>query len=458
MTQSNAIQGNIKIAADSLDVTPYYDLFVGTNAAAGKQPAASKPAVAAKPAATPSNPDQEPAAMHFPLHNFTVDTTVHYFYLREVEITNFQVTTKIDGGHIVVTPCQLSLNGAPVSASVDVDLGVPGFKYDVSFNAQAVPLPPLVDSFQPERKGQLGGTFTAQTKISGAGITGTNLQKNLAGQFGMSSTNLNLAVGNIKNPMLKLLVNVVSTIPELASNPLGTASSLLGGLTGGTGAGAGTNNSLTTTLSKSPIDTIIANGTIGSGKVNLQQATVRSPAFQADATGTVTLAAILTNSTLQIPVTVSLERSLAQRINMVPANTPTNAIYAQLPAFLTIGGTVGVPKSSIDKVALAKAALQGVTGNVPLKGTAGQAMQGLGSLLGGGSSGSTNSSGTNQTGGLLGGLGGILGGSTGTNAPSATNQPSSTGSVLRGLLGGSTTNAPATNKAPVNNLLNRFLK
>ena len=63
-------------------------------------------------------------------------------------------------------------NVAPVSASADLDLGVPGWKYDVSFEAQKVPLAPLVNTFQPERKGQVGGTTTVQGHISGAGITG----------------------------------------------------------------------------------------------------------------------------------------------------------------------------------------------------------------------------------------------------------------------------------------------
>ena len=88
----------------------------------------------------------------------------------------------------------------------------------------AIPLAPLVNSFQPERKGQIGGTMTAQGHISGAGITGASLQKNLAGQFDVTSTNLNLNVVNIKSSMLKTLINVVAGIPELIRNPAGTVS------------------------------------------------------------------------------------------------------------------------------------------------------------------------------------------------------------------------------------------
>jgi hypothetical protein len=370
MTQSNAITGNLKLASDSLDVTTYYDLFAGqkkpasTQAAAGKAPAAS--AAPSTPAS--SSPAGEPAAIQLPLNNFTADVTVGRFYLHEVEITNLQVTTKIDGGHIQVTPCKLALNGAPVSASVDADVGVPGFKYDVSFNAQAVPLAPLVNTFQPERKGMVGGTFTATTKITGAGITGTNLQKNLAGQFDYSSTNLNLSATNVQDRWLQPIITGIVAIPDLLQNPAGKGLSLVQGMTGLGGSASSSSND----LSRSVIEGIIARGDIGSGKVNLRQSLIQSPTFQAGTAGTVVLAPVLTNSALNFPITVSLERSIAQRANLVSANTPANAPYVPLPPFLVINGTVGQPGKSIDKTALAKLALQGVAGK-----------QGLGGLLGG---------------------------------------------------------------------------
>src|SRR5262249_991217 len=150
--------------------------------------------------------------------NFTAEANIRRFYLHEMEIAELQMLTKLDGGAVTVNPCKLTLNGAPVNSTVNLDMGVPGYKYDLSFNAQAVPLAPLVDSFQPERKGQLGGTFSAQAKVTGTGTTGASLQKSLAGQFDVGSTNLNLQVVNIKSPVLKTLINVIAIIPELAKN------------------------------------------------------------------------------------------------------------------------------------------------------------------------------------------------------------------------------------------------
>jgi uncharacterized protein involved in outer membrane biogenesis len=419
MSQTNAIQGNLKLAADSLDLTTYYDLFGGQKSAtpAHPQPAATS-------TAKPSSASTGAETNQLPLRNFTADATVHRLYLHEVDISDFQLGTKIDGGRVVVNPCKLALNGAPMNATVDLDMGVPGYKYDVSFGAQAVPLAPLVDTFQPERKGQLGGTFTANAKIKGVGTTGASLQNSLAGQFDLASTNLNLSVINIKSPVIKTVVNVVATIPDLVKNPEGAVGSLLQGLTGQTSGG------LADDLSKSPINSILASGNAAAGKVNLQQASVQSAAFHADTTGTITLAPILTNSAIQFPVSVWLSQPIARRLHLVSADTPTNAPYAKLPDFLTETGTLGEPKAQINKLALISLAAKGAG----IGGTAGSILQGLGNLGGTGSSGTNLSSqSTNKAGSLLQGLGGILGGATGTNAPG---------------------NQPSTNQAPLNNLLN----
>jgi len=418
MSQTNATQGNLKLSADSLDFTSYYDLF------AGESP--EKPGTTGKPATTstgnagatnaPSGPAKEPEGMKLPLKNFVAEVAIDRMYLHEVEVTNLQTTAKIDGGHVVLNPFKLALNGAPVNANADLDLGVPGYKYDAGFSLQAVPLPPLVNSFAPDRKGQIGGTLSAQAKVTGAGITGASLQKNLTGNFDVFSTNLNLAVVNVKSPLLKTLVNVVGSLPELIKNPLGAIPGLFGG--GG----------LADDLKKSPLDAITVKGTAGAGNVALQQATVLSPAFRADASGTVALAPVLTNSAIRIPVSVSLSHALAEKIGVLPANQPANAAYAKLPDFFAMKGTVGEPKSDINKVALGTLALRGVAGAVPVKGTAGQILQGVNSLLGGQNSNPTSA--PPQSAG----------------SPGATNAPPKSASA-----------PAATNQSPLN-LLDQFLQ
>jgi hypothetical protein len=274
----------------------------------------------------------------------------------------------------------------------------------------SVPLAPLVNSFQPERKGQIAGTLTTQAKIKGQGTTGASLQKNLTGQFDVLTTNMNLSVVNVKSRLLKIVVNTVATLPELIRDPAKGIGDFLLGATGGGGG-------LLEELKRSPIDSIVIHGSAGSGHVDLKQALVQSPAFEAEARGDIMLAPVLTNSSLNIPVSISLSRQLAQRFNLAPADTPTNTVYAKLPEFLTIKGTLGAVKAEKKESVLAGMALKGIGGALPASGTVGNLLNSVGGLLGGGTK------------------------SANTNAPPGTNTPS-TG-----------TNAPAQNQNPVNNLL-----
>jgi hypothetical protein len=175
----------------------------------------------------------------------------------------------------------------------------------------------------------------------------------------------------------------------------------------------------------------------------LEQAAIESAAFHAEATGTIVLAPVLTNSSIHIPVSVSLSQPISGRLNVVPAGTPTNAPYAKLPDFFTVVGTVGNPKPDVNKAALIKLAAQSIGGSLHVGGTAGSIMQGLG--LGGGKTASGTNAQASPSGNVLQGLGGLLGGAT---APANTNNtPPGTNSAP----------APAPQQ-PLNNLLNNFLK
>ena len=169
-------------------------------------------------------------------------------------------------------------------------------------------------------------------------------------------------------------------------------------------------------LENSPIDVISARGKAGNGLVTLQQAILRSPAFEAQAHGDINLAPVLTNSTINIPVTVSLSEPIANKLNLVPANTSTNTAYVALPDFLALDQTLGDPHANINKMALLKLAASAFK-------------------FGG--------SGTNSNGGLIQQIGGELGGKIG------------------GLLGGQKTNDSSgnnQNQSKTNSPVGRILK
>jgi hypothetical protein len=131
---------------------------------------------------------------------------------------------------------------------------------------------------------------------------------------------------------------------------------------------------------------------------------------------------VLTNSAMDIPVTISLSRAIYQKLNLLAADTPTNVMYGKLPDFFAMKGTIGAPKEEIKKTALAGIALKSIS-SVPGSGTVGSVLNNVGSLFGGGAKASK------------------------TNAPAAmdTNAPPSP-----------TTNPPAKKQDPVNNLLNNL--
>jgi hypothetical protein len=260
-----------------------------------------------------------------------------------VDIAKWQTTVLLDGGHVLLKPCQLTLNGAPVTATVDLNLDVPGYIYDVAFNADTIPLAPLVDSFAPDRKGQIGGTTSAHAQIKGAGITGIGLQKNLAGQFDFATTNMNLSIADVRSPTINGIINVIVGIPDLIKNP----AAALGNWFGSTH-----NSGWADQLTAAPIETIAVNADAGSGQLRLTQAQVSSSAFQALATGNLTLKPVLTNSVILIPVQIKLNRSLGGQIGLVNSDTPADAQYVALPDFLKMKGTVGSPKTELDKRAL----------------------------------------------------------------------------------------------------------
>jgi len=424
LTDTNAIRGDLKLTAEALDLTTYYDLFAGGTNGPGSTTTGT---TETPPVETDTPSDSLPSSL--PFKDFTAEATIGQFFLREIVASNFTARVQLDGGKVEVGPFDVYLNGAPMKAGVGLDLSVPGYQYALTFSASQVPFAPLVNTFQPDRKGELGGTLTADVNLRGTGTTGASLQKTLAGRFDVGTTNLNLSAANVRQPMLKLLVGVIAMVPQLAQNPEAALGSLVSGL--GSTLTRGLAGSFSGDITNSPIDVIAARGSAADGKIELEQATVRSTVFRADARGTVTLAPVLTNSEIHFPVSIALARPLAERLKMVSSDTPTNAAYVKLPDFFSEGGTIGNPKAQIDKKVLA-----------------GSLLQQLGSLVPGATA--TNSA----VGNVLQGLGSILGGrpaASPTNAPPGTISAPAAGSTAAQSL---TTNAaPATNVSPLNEVL-----
>ena len=335
LTRSNAMTGGVQLVADSLDATPYYDLFAGqpdpnslAKAQAGQPSAQSK-----TPGSTGAQPKPEPAAIQLPFRQFNFELSIGAFYLREMAINNWHATAQLDGGQILLKPFQLFLNGAPLAVTAILDLGVPGWKYDVTLGADKIPLEPVVNTFSPGQRGQLKADLFATARLKGQGITGVNLRTNLQGQLGFSLTNANV---QIASPRLKSFLNPIALV-------LGAPD-----------------------LLNSPLSWIGAAAQAGGGKINLEQFNLASPTFTADTQGDIRIADVLTDSPLEkLPMHFYLRRDLAQKIKMMPKNTPPDAAYVKLPEFIQVAGSLGEPKAELNKVALAGTLLEKLADKIP---------------------------------------------------------------------------------------------
>ena len=354
-SQTNAITGNLKLAADALDVTRYYDLFGDK-----PKPGETTPTTTATPTSPSDNKESEPVKL--PFRNFTFEASIGRFYLREVDAANFQLVARLDGGRVVLKPAQLTLNGAPISATADLDLSVPGFKYDLAFSADKVPLEPLANSFSPTYRGQAKGVLIANASLKGAGVTGVNLKRTLGGEVNLNFTNANIQIVGPKIKSVLTPIALVLGAPELLNSPLNYLNARL---------------------------------RAGNGQIEVQRFVAHSDAFLAESQGVIPIADVLKDSRLNEPIDVSLPRGLANKLRF--ANVPTNAPYMKLPTFVHLGGTLGDPKAKTDK-----AVILGLTA------------AGIGGALGG------------KAGGILGDVGGLLGGKPQASAPVASAPPAAT--------------------------------
>jgi hypothetical protein len=353
-SKTNALKGNLNITAESIDITKFYDLYAGK--AEKEKAKATSPSPSVQGTTTSKAPakdeNKEPEAMKLPIQEFALDINIGQFYLREIAITNLQAVGKVVGNKVNLNPVQLAINGAPVKANVDLDLGVAGYTYNVTMSADRIPLEPLANSFIPEKKGQYKGDILANIQIKGAGTTGVNLKKNLSGQVNFSFTNANikLAPSGRIGGVLKVIAIAIRE-PGLLDSPLNWVDVQIG---------------------------------LGNGQINLRKGEIVSPLFKADTAGIIPIANVLMDSPLnKLPVDFYLSRSLAQKLSMMPANTPADAAYVLLPRFGKLTGTLGKPE--VDKVALTTGLGTTALNKIAPKvgGTAGTILQGVGGLLGG---------------------------------------------------------------------------
>ncbi|HAB19524.1 MAG TPA: hypothetical protein DCE44_24220 [Verrucomicrobiales bacterium] len=349
---NGATPSSLNLTSDGLDFTPLYNAF-----------AAESPNKTVPPPPTPAPKPSEPTQL--PLQEFTLDSKIAKVFLRDIAVSNWVTKVTLNRGKIALSPFTLTLNGAPVSAAADLDLNIPGYKYDLSADLQSVPVTPIARSVLKGQLVDLKGTLNGKMKLGGTGREGADLRKHLNGTVTFAATNLDYQVTALQTPLMQGLMGTLVSVLRVPN------------------------------ISQSPIQGMAAQLEAGQGALNIKSAQVNSAAFVIDAKGQLQFADILTNSPINIPISVSL---------------PKEGRFEPLPQFLTMRGTLGAPKPELNPLGVAQLATQ-------LPGSAGALVnQGVGQLGGAldkalGQKGSTNPG----TGTAL--IKGLLGGGTQTNAP-----------------------------------------
>jgi hypothetical protein len=303
---NNASANQISLRAEALDLTPWYDLWSHRVTAPPRKPV------------RPADANTEPAAINLPLQRAVLDVKIGRLYLREIALSNWVATASINRGEVTLKPFQLTLNGAPVNGSGVLNLGLPGYGYDINLTASRVPLKPIVSFSQSDIPAEYQGNFDVQAQIKGAGITGVNLQKTLTGQVDLVLTNANVRL----SPKSRLLLTPIALLLRLEE------------------------------LNNARVYGFRAHLQMGSGQVEVQPFELESDVFLAEIKGTIPIAEVLTNSPLRLPIGFSLERNLARKAGLLPVNTPTNVTFVTLPAFAKLGGTLGNPETYTDKLVI----------------------------------------------------------------------------------------------------------
>ncbi len=397
MSDPQSFRGSTTLLVSTLDLTRLADRFMeGDTAGTAPSVEGSTPAA-----------EQEPEPMVLPLKDYRISAEIGLIRLREIEVADLKATATLDGGKVGIEPFAFALNGAPVRGAANLDLGVRGWKYEVSLGATNLPIAPFAESFVPEYRGAARGDLQASMELQGAGITTPSLIENLSGKTSLGLTHASVQLSaqpkTATGRTLRLVLLVVGKalrLPELMESPIASF---------GTAAA------------------------VGGGQVNIRDLNLASQSFRLQTRGNVSLSPVLTNSTLSgFPVELALSRSLAAQAGLGGANDlDTN--YVNLGQLATVTGTLGDPKTKLDMVRIGLLTAQGVANIEGVKGTgAGAIIEGLGGLLGGGSrtnqTATTNSPDTSRkeaVDSLMRGIGGLLGGGRGasTNRPADTNQP-----------------------------------
>lgn len=331
-----AMSANLLLTAKALDLTHYYDLF-SNHTSTGSASAISETGPAVIAVSVDSNVEPDP--IWLPIKNSRFETRIGRLSLREIEVTNLLATVLLDRQSIRVNPLQLVVNGGSIDGAADIQLDVPGSHYDFRCNIDRVPIWPALVSFSPKIGRVARGEIVANFRVTGVGQTGRSLRQSLNGAFNFQLTNAIIKLTSGGKPTQALPMDDFFSVLKGAGTEI---------LTGALGVVASTFDM--PNLTESPITHVATVIEMGDGMIHLRKADVRSSVFKVQASGTIPINDVLTNSPLAIPVDIWLAGNVASSLTLGSGNER----FTKLPRFIEIRGTLGAPETFIDKTVTAE--------------------------------------------------------------------------------------------------------
>lgn len=344
MRPHQLIGGEIVVTSEGLDITPYYDLLTSGNSQ--QEETGSDPK---QPAPSPEK-TSKPGSTRLPFKNFTVKSDFQHFYLHEIAITNFVAAVQLEPDSLTVDPFQLNFLGKPVKASANVNLAEAGYDYHIQAEGKDIPVEPIAKTFLSDSRIQYKGLILLNADIRGKGLTGAELKESLKGNFQFHYTEADIQLLGRWGKVLLAPIAVLLRVPQIL---------------------------------ESPVQSLKTDFIMGNGNIDVQNISVLTTAFHAQAQGTVPIKDNLMESPVDLPLQFALRRGLAEKAKLVPDGTPPDAEYVQLPPFASITGSLGKIKTETDKTAILGLLAQSATGLPGQVGEkASELIQGLNQFLG----------------------------------------------------------------------------
>lgn len=303
---NTAMTNQIQIASKQVDVTDAVQFLtymaMSDTFENAQPPTARKESVATTTALIP---------------NFIANLNLKEAHFEELVLTNLVAEVDAEDGVVALQPLNTVLNQTPVTTKASIDLNSTPARYAFEFHGKQVPVEPIAKSLlSPQTSGTFDGAADLDVTLARPAATSAS-SSGLGGEISLRLADARISPGGPK------LRNVIQPVAVLLQSP---------------------------ELLEYPISEVAGNLKIDNGLAKVNNLTAKSGLFQAGISGEIQLADNWSQSRLNLPVDLSLKRSIADKARLTPNNAPADQEFVPLPNFLRITGTLENPGSKISDV------------------------------------------------------------------------------------------------------------